>query len=105
MRVSSVIAPSLIGTLKSTRMKTRLPRSSRSLTEYFVTLEFLQQINAAVRIPPLVVVPRHHLDEVAVHYLRVGGVDDRRVRVAAKIDRHERVGHELHDALHRSFRR
>ena len=36
MRVSSVIAPFLIGTLKSTRMKTRLPRRSRSLIEYFV---------------------------------------------------------------------
>ena len=36
MRVSSVIAPFLIGTLKSTRMKTRLPRRSRSLIEYLV---------------------------------------------------------------------
>src|SRR6266478_1883910 len=31
MRVSSVTAPSFNGTLKSTRMKTRLPRKSRSL--------------------------------------------------------------------------
>ena len=30
MRVSSLIAPFLIGTLKSTRMKTRLPLRSRS---------------------------------------------------------------------------
>ena len=36
IRVSSVIAPFLIGTLKSTRMKTRLPRRSRSLIEYLV---------------------------------------------------------------------
>jgi hypothetical protein len=32
MRVSSVMAPFLSGTLKSTRMKTRLPRRSMSLT-------------------------------------------------------------------------
>ena len=32
MRVSSVIVPFLIGTLKSTRMKTRLPARSMSLT-------------------------------------------------------------------------
>ena len=38
MRVSSVMVPFLIGTLKSTRMNTRLPRRSRSLIEYFVIM-------------------------------------------------------------------
>src|SRR5215813_4093923 len=35
MRVSSPITPSLSGTLKSTRMNTRLPAGSRSLIESF----------------------------------------------------------------------
>src|SRR5215470_9281393 len=35
MRVSSPITPSLSGTLKSTRMNTRLPARSRSLIESF----------------------------------------------------------------------
>ena len=30
-------------------------------------------------------------DEVAAHDLRVGRVDDRRVRVAVEVDRHERL--------------
>src|SRR5438045_8181792 len=36
MRVSSSTLPSLIGTLKSTRMKTRRPLRSRSLIESFM---------------------------------------------------------------------
>ena len=58
----------------------------------------LQQIDAAARVSPLVVVPRQHLDEVAVHHLGVVGVDDRRMRVAAEVDRHERRLFELQDA-------
>src|SRR6478736_6540747 len=95
IRVSSVTTPLLIGTLKSTRMKTRSPRRSRSFIEYFATratLQLLQQINAAVGIAPLVVVPRHHLHEVAVHDLRVGRINDRRVRIAAEVDRDQRFG-------------
>ena len=38
MRVSSVITPFLIGTLKSTRMKTRLPSRARSRIEYLVII-------------------------------------------------------------------
>ena len=74
MRVSSPIAPFLIGTLKSTRMKTRLPARSRSLMTVAQALQPLldqvaQQVDAAARVAPLVVVPRQDLDEVAVHDL------------------------------------
>src|SRR6266436_930584 len=41
MRVSSVTTPSLSGTLKSTRMKTRFPRRSRSL---MVSLFIVQEV-------------------------------------------------------------
>src|SRR5262245_22718906 len=125
MRVSSPMTPSLSGTLKSTRMKTRLPRRSRSLIESFmssakasrynsalrdnsVCLQPLRhqqpkQIDAAVRIPPLVVVPRQNLDEISVHHLRVRRVDDRRVRVALEIDRYELLGGVLEILLQRAF--
>jgi len=41
-RVSSLIAPFLIGTLKSTRMKTFLPFRSRSLTLTLAMTVFLE---------------------------------------------------------------
>src|SRR5580765_8716472 len=102
MRVSSVMIPSFNGTLKSTRMKTRLRTRSRSRMESLAIAAALQafldhqpeQVDAAVRVAPLVVVPRENFHEVAVHHLRVRGVDDRRMRVALEIDRHQLFGRE-----------
>src|SRR4051794_18983666 len=97
IRVSSPICPSLIGTLKSTRMKTRCPLRSRSRIESFMASlrrawplqalrhELSHEIDAAVRIAPLVVVPRQDLHEVAIHPFRVRHVDDRRVPVAFEV--------------------
>ena len=91
--MSSVIAPFLIGTLKSTRTKTRLPVRSRSVTRTGhlqpLLAEEAQQVDAAARIAPLVVVPRQDLHEVAVHDAGVRRVEDRRVGVAAEVDRDE----------------
>src|SRR3954462_6512347 len=106
MRVSSEMTPFLMRTLKSTRMKTRLPRRSRSRIVNFIPAPTLQalfhqqaeQVDAAVRVAPLVVVPREDLDEIAVHYLRVRRVDDRRVRVSFEVDRDELFGREREDA-------
>ena len=64
-----------------------------------------QQIDAAVRVAPLVVVPRQHLHEVAVHHLGVRRVDDRRVRVALEVDRHELFVGVGEDALERAVGR
>src|SRR2546423_3893210 len=92
IRVSSPMMPPLSGTLKSTRMKTRWPWRSRSLMDSFMVArlvrsaaaarrseslrhELPQQIDAAVRIAPLVVVPREDLHEVAVHHFRIRHVD------------------------------
>src|SRR5574339_412805 len=65
-RVSSPIVPFLIGTLKSTRTKARLPARSRSVMLRATALQPLldeeaQQIDAAARVAPLVVVPREEL--------------------------------------------
>src|SRR5437762_5032406 len=115
MRVSSAIVPCSSGTLKSTRMKTRLPLISRSSIESLaitprpaasltpcersspaclsgthynlLSYKHAQQIDAPVRITPFVVVPRQHLHEIAVHHLRVRRVHDRGIRVALEIDR------------------
>src|SRR5262245_11618032 len=99
MRVSSLMRPSLSGTLKSTRTKTRRPFRSRSRIDSFAMRspgskgpglqsffdEKPEEIDAAVRVAPLVVVPRQHLHEVTVHHLRIRRVDDRRARVALEI--------------------
>ncbi len=63
---------------------------------------FLQQVDAAVGVAPLVVVPGQHLHEIAVHDLRVGAVDDRGMRVAAVVDRDQRRVLHVQDALHRA---
>src|SRR5215510_5109100 len=107
IRVSSLITPPLSGTLKSTRMKTRLPLRSTSLIVCVTALQSLgghvdEQVDAAARVAPLVVVPRQHLREVAVHHLRVGGVDDRRVGVLLEVDRDERRVLDREDPLERA---
>src|SRR3954465_9711213 len=81
MRVSSVIRPFSIGTLRSARMKTRLPRRSTSdMRLNFITSPRLLDagergadlgerggnVKHAVGEAPLVVVPRRHLHQRAV---------------------------------------
>src|SRR5882672_1272805 len=110
MRVSSPITPAFSGTLKSTRMKTRLPARSRSRIESLdkeLALEssFHQQpkeIHAAVRVAPFVVVPRQDFHEVAVHHLGVGRVDDGGMRVALEVDGHQLLRFVLQDVLERA---
>src|SRR5262245_55258620 len=116
MRVSSEIRPSFSGTLKSTRTKTRFPLRSRSRIDSFAMAiaaadraelqalfdELSQEIDAAVRIAPLVVVPREDLHEIAVHHLGVRHVDDRGVRVALEIDRHQLFFRAVEQSLERT---
>src|SRR5687767_9325597 len=105
MRVSSVTAPFSSGTLKSTRMKTRRADRSRSRIDNFIELppttnhqlqtflgHVVQQVDAPVRVAPLVVVPREDFHEVTVHDLRVVNVENRRRWVPAEVDRDERLG-------------
>src|SRR5262252_4408663 len=99
MRVSSVTAPSDTGTLKSTRTSTRFPAQSRSCTVRLAKLtaafsrlgELEERVHDAVRETPLVVVPRQHLDHVALHDARGERVEDAARRVAHDVDRDDGV--------------
>ena len=101
MRVSSPITPFFSGTLKSTRTKTRRSFRCRSRMVRLLTAPAgvvqcrrydhrpASRVDAAARVAPLVVVPGQDLEEVAVHHLGIRRVDDRGVRIAAEVDRHE----------------
>src|SRR6476646_3641778 len=108
MRVSSVTCLSASrGTLKSTRTSARLPRScsgARSRTvSLFMALELLadvlQQVDAARRVAPLVVVPAGDLEQRAVDHVRALRVEDARVRVADVVGRDELLLGVLEDAF------
>src|SRR5436190_18999647 len=90
MRVSSLTFPSLTGTLKSTRIRTRLPWRSRSRTESLVIGRLphlrdhhLRQLRHAAGVAPLVVVPADELEEVLVELDAAARVEDRE---AADVD-------------------
>src|SRR6185437_11281698 len=110
MRESSSTLPSLIGTLKSTRINSRWPESWRSRIESLATKvdpstdyadlkrlcnlwmalksfgsDVLNQIANAARVAPLVVVPRKHFQHSATNHLCIFRVDDRRVWVALEV--------------------
>src|SRR5512146_3301736 len=101
MRVSSETRPPSSGTLKSTRTSARLPRTSASDRSRMVFLFMLvvarsearrdvpQQVDAAARVAPLVVVPARDLDQRAIDHVRALGVEDARMRIADEVDRDE----------------
>src|SRR5262245_50876868 len=111
IRVSSVIRPPSRGTLKSTRKKTRRPPRSTCATLAFATAEpdlqialerpghVADQVTHATGIPPLVVVPGEHLDEIAIDDGRRRQVDDRRVRVTVEVHRHQLLVGRVEDSL------
>ena len=79
IRASSVMfRSSSRGTLKSTRTRTRLPSTSRS-SSVRTHEHLLGELDAAVRVAPLVVVPGDDLDQVALEHRRQLGVEDRAV--------------------------
>ena len=82
--VSSLIAPSCIGTLKSTRTSTRLPvrsagRSSRVLKPgHSAQLGHRRRgVDHAVRKAPFIVVPADHADQLAFEHRGLEAVDGR----------------------------
>src|SRR5688500_2451704 len=98
MRWSLVIASVDLscGTLKSTRISTRLPRSGRSRSvlkaiggprqsSAELLRDPLRQLDDAVRVAPLVVVPRDELEEVLVELDRASRVEDRRRLVVDEV--------------------
>src|SRR5512138_839188 len=94
MRVSSRISPlSVRGTLKSTRRKTRLPLTSRSVTKFMSPSpgDVLDEIDEPAGIAPLVVVPGDDLDQRPVEDLGREQVDDAGVPVAHEVRGDERL--------------
>src|SRR5438309_1502059 len=99
MRVSSPTAPaSSNGTLKSTRTSARRSRSWSSRRSRIVCLftgglqfrgDVLDEVHAARRIAPLVVVPSRHLEQRAVHDVGALPVNDAGVRVADVVARNQ----------------
>src|SRR5512137_1264463 len=107
IRLSSRIAPlSSRGTLKSTRRKTRLPLTSRSVTKFMSASlgDVLGQVDKPAGIAPLVVVPGDDLDQVAVEDLGREQVDDAGPGVAQEIAGDERLVGDAEDALERAGR-
>src|SRR5271165_3443977 len=112
-RVSSATAPSLSGTLRSSRTTTRFPRrlpASRKPLKRIELLGYARErlrenhlghVGEPARVAPLVVVPGGDLDEVAVG---VGqpGVDDRAVGRALEVARDELFFAEEHDVFERA---
>src|SRR6185369_3286591 len=109
MRESSSTLPSLIGTLKSTRMNRRWPGRIRSFIDSLATKstkrklktfgsDVFNEIPNAARVAPLVVVPRKHFQHRPADDFRVFSIDDRRVRIALEVDRYERLFREVENA-------
>src|SRR5581483_4779743 len=96
-RVSSPTWPSFIGTLKSTRTKTRVPRRlARSRSSRLNRRDMAapsqhasetdDQVGEAIGVPPLVVVPGDDAQQAtAVDVLQQRQVDDRRAGVADEV--------------------
>src|SRR5690606_31410400 len=128
MRVASVTLPSLTGTLRSTRTSTRLPAMSVRVSRVLKAMGRLPagqrgygaregairissdqfakrngRVGHAVREAPLVVVPGQDAHEVAVEDLGLVGGEVRGVAVVVEVDRDERAGDVVEDALQFAF--
>src|SRR5260221_8472207 len=104
MRCVSAIAPcSSCGTLKSTRISTRLPcKSIASIASFAMSLlsdHVLEQVHAAIRVTPLVVVPADELEESAVQLDAAARVKNARMRVVNEVARHHLIGGVRENAL------
>src|SRR5690348_16913464 len=107
MRASLVTLPSLTGTFRSSRIRTRFPaRSWSTMRSTFMTRSLRRfrpgdrGVQHAVREAPLVVVPGADLDQRAFRHARHGRVVGRRGRVVVVVDRDERLVRVVEDALH-----
>src|ERR1041384_7071107 len=63
------------------------------------------QVAATTRKTPLIVVPCHDFDAVRSHYMRIGNIHDRGIRIPAEVDRDEFLFTQRQYAFHRTFRR
>ena len=98
MRVPSVTTPFSTGTLRSARTSTRLPftsawsrvrnaviiRSGSAVSDQLAHRH--GGVRHAVGEAPLVVVPRHHAHQRAIHHLGLVHVEDRGMRIVVEVD-------------------
>src|SRR5687768_9925054 len=107
-RASLVTRPSAIGTLRSSRISTRLPASARSPMRIAFTWSLTgarpgeRRVEHAVREAPFVVVPGADLDQRAIQHLGERAVHGAGGRVVVEVHRHERLLGVLEDALERA---
>src|SRR5689334_5220076 len=112
MRASLVTRPSSTGTLRSSRISTRLPARSWSA----IRSTFMRRssgglgpgecgVEHAIAEAPFVVVPRAHLDEIAFDDARHGGIVGGRGRIVVVVDRHELLVGVREHALERAIGR
>src|SRR5437016_2903522 len=104
MRVSSVILPASIGTLRSARMNTRLPRRSRSVMRLKRTaLRRVHQrhggVEHAVGEAPLVVVPGADFHQRALADPGQASVENGARRMMVEVRGHQRLAGVLKQAL------
>src|SRR3954447_8816902 len=109
--VSSATSPPSSGTFRSARSRTRLPSTSASRTLALVSerdalvsgtdrrrlQHLLRNVDAAIRVAPLVVVPGEELHECPVDHLGLLGVEDRGVRVGDDVRGDDRILGVLED--------
>src|SRR5690625_2848596 len=109
MRASLVTLPSLTGTLRSSRIRTRLPARSRSVISFTVMVRLLRlcdrsfglltkilpvqrYVEHAVGVAPFVVEPHQHLGEAPSGQAGLAGVDDSRAGIVVEVAGRQRFG-------------
>src|SRR6187431_386498 len=103
-RSSTMFCWSSIGTLKSTRTRTRLPSRSRSARPSLATMplpsthELFDDFRGTLGVRELVVVPGNHFRHALAEHAGRLRVEHRRVRVADDVAGHERLFRILEDA-------
>src|SRR5688572_3719158 len=109
-RASLVTRPSAIGTLRSSRISTRLPASARSPMRIAFTWSLTgarpgeRRVEHAVREAPFVVVPGADLHQRAFQHLGELGVDGARGRVVVEVHRNEWFFRVFEDAVQPALR-
>src|SRR5260370_21096569 len=115
IRVSSVtrtLPPrTSVGTLKSTRMSTRFPRTSRSRTETFAIIyscfcscsrsvsQHFHHFDAAIAVAPLIIIPADHFYEAVADHERQLAVQNAGMPVTYDVLGNERLIAELEHAF------
>src|ERR1700681_372633 len=83
--------------------RTRITIHESRVTTLQLRRQELNQIPAAARISPFIVVPGQYFRAVRAHNARVTGIDDGRMRVALEISGNQLLFRVFEDILHGAF--